>query len=314
MRRSGDLPDVLYCVNRESAEGAGEDSWCYEALNGSTLIGVFDGSGGIGSRRYENFSGNTGAYIAARAVSGAAQEWFIRGRKDGLRKSVDDALAVCKKYADKDIGLKGTMKKDFPTTLAMMTAERTPECINARCYWAGDSRCYLYDRTGLHQLTQDDVDSEDPMANLSDDGVLLNVVNASIPFSIHEKKLSADTPCLLIAATDGCFGYLPSPMHFEYLILEALMQADSISDWKTNIDDALHRCAGDDYSMCVAGFGYDSFDELKANCREHRDFLYQNYISSKSDLKILWEAYRNNYMKYCGEQENHERDKKYQRI
>ncbi len=40
------------------------------------LVGVFDGCGGIGSRRYEILNSKTGAYIASRIVGECVAEWF----------------------------------------------------------------------------------------------------------------------------------------------------------------------------------------------------------------------------------------------
>ena len=290
-------PDILFFVAAPAIPNAGEDSWYHAVRDGTALVGVFDGSGGIGGRKYENYSGKSGAYVVSRAVAGAVAEWFRAGCAAPLREYVDLALDVCKRFADPEIGLKGSMRKDFPTTLAMMTASPLDGCVDVRCWWAGDSRCYLMDGNGLHQITKDDVNTSDPMANLTDDGVLTNVVNASVPFVIREKSVKEKTPCLLISATDGCFGYLPSPMHFELMLLDALMRADSVAAWKENIDLVLRGCAGDDYSMCVAGYGFSSFGDLQGFFSGRSAWLFAELREkSRTELQTVWESYKTEYM------------------
>lgn len=40
------------------------------------MIGVFDGCGGLGSRRFKDHENHTAAYIAARVAGKATLEWF----------------------------------------------------------------------------------------------------------------------------------------------------------------------------------------------------------------------------------------------
>lgn len=291
-------PDTLFSISREAVDLAGEDSWCYSSIGTSTLIGVFDGSGGSGGRKYDNYSGKSGAYVVSRAVSGAALEWFHSQRPAILREYIDQALSVCKKYADPEIKLKGSIRKDFPTTLAMMTIDDSNEMLDIFCYWAGDSRCYLLDSEGLHQITKDDVNTADPMENLTEDGVLTNVINASTGFQIHERAFQVSKPSIVLCATDGCFGYLPSPMHFEFMLLDSLHRAASISGWKEKIDNTLQGRAGDDYSMCVAGYGFDSFSDIKAFFEARRQLVEAQYITRNTELIDSWDDYKGNYLWY----------------
>ena len=55
------------------------------------VAAVFDGCGGIGSRKYPRFMDHTGAYMASRAASGALHDWFHEtdggsGARSGARK------------------------------------------------------------------------------------------------------------------------------------------------------------------------------------------------------------------------------------
>ena len=293
-------PDILFCVAREAVPSHGEDSWYYATDYEKTIIGVFDGSGGIGAQQYSCYKNNTGAYMASRAVAGGVQSWFESSGEVSLDTAVNEALATCVRHAGTESGikLKGSLRKDFPTTMALLSIKDNSGMLYADCYWAGDSRCYILDSAGLHQLSIDDVGSKDAMANLSDDGAMKNVINASVPFSIHMKQYEFSEPCLLVSATDGCFGYLPSPMHFEHMILHTLISSDSIQQWKAKIDKALHKCAGDDYTICITGYGFTTFSEVKNFCSNRHAELCEKYIGNDQNLQELWLEYKPVYESY----------------
>ena len=50
--------------------------------------------------------------------------------------------------------------------------------------------------------------------------------------NINVKKIRIEHPCIIMAATDGCFGYLKSPMEFEKLLLDTLLAGESIVQWQ----------------------------------------------------------------------------------
>ena len=59
---------TYFSISGEMIPQNGEDSYLYSFNENKGLVGVFDGCGGIGSRRYEILNGKTGAYIASRIV------------------------------------------------------------------------------------------------------------------------------------------------------------------------------------------------------------------------------------------------------
>ena len=94
----------------------------------------------------------------------------------------------------------------------------------SRCCGPGTPGSTLVDSAGAHQLTRDDIrDHGDAMTNLRADSVdqQRHVRRHRLSWSIT-LGLSLRAPFLLVAATDGCFGYLPSPMHFEHMLLTDL--------------------------------------------------------------------------------------------
>ena len=62
------------------------------------------------------------------------------------------------------------------------------------------------------------------MANLRQDSVVSNAMSADTDFHVNHRKVELRAPFLVAGATDGCFGYLRSPMHFEHLVLSRQQQ------------------------------------------------------------------------------------------
>ena len=289
---------AIFAVNGEMVKDNGEDSFYYGVDANRTIVAAFDGCGGIGSRRYGNFSGKTGAYVASRAVCGGVKAWFEARDDQPVKAYIERALKVCGKYADKEGRLMGSLGKSFPTTAAIIETVGNTDAVVSKCYWAGDSRCYMLDDLGLHQLSLDDIDGEDAFSNISGDGVLTNVINASTGFEIHEKRLCFKRPCVLIAASDGCFGYLNSPLDFEYMLLDTLMKASSPGDWKKKLDTEIRGYTGDDYTLCVAVYAQDSFQKFKKSMGNRYENLYREYIATDESAEDKWSRYKNAYSMY----------------
>ncbi len=289
---------AIFSVNGEMVANNGEDSFYYGVDQTRAIVAAFDGCGGIGSRRYANFSGKTGAYVASRAVCGGVKNWFEAKSQDTIKSYMERALKVCSKHADKEGRLMGSLGKSFPTTAAIIESEGNADKVTCKCYWAGDSRCYMLDEMGLHQLSLDDIDGEDAFSNISGDGVLTNVINASTGFEIHEKRLVFKKPCILIAASDGCFGYLNSPMEFEYMLLDTLMRSASPGVWKQTLDSEIRSYTGDDYTLCVSVYAQDNFQKLKKSLEKRHGAVYREYIAAEGNSEDKWNKYKDAYSMY----------------
>ena len=289
----------IFSVADEMKPGNGEDCHYYESTDDSFIIAAFDGLGGAGSRKYENYSGKTGAYVASRAICGAVKSWFCNDNTpQNLSAYLHQALSICEKYADKTGRIMGSLGKSFPTTVAMLTAGIAKNQLDVTCYWAGDSRCYMLDSEGLHQLTEDDLNDEDAMSNLTSDGIMTNVVSASSGFDIHIKNFSVSNPCILFSSTDGCFGYLHSPMEFEYILTNSLIKSRSIYEWKLLLDSIFQEIAGDDYTLCVAICGFKDFSSIQKYFKNRNSLVYNKYINTNTDPNILWQEYKSDYSVY----------------
>ena len=166
--------------------------------------------------------------------------------------------------------------------------------------WAGDSRVYLLDGAGLAQLTEDDTGGLDAMQRQSQDKAPTNVIRLNGDFSIHTARLTVNRPCLLFAATGGCFGQLSTPMEFEYLLLSTLQNAPNAESWEKNLAESIGKGAEDDYSLCGIALNAGNFDELKRQLAGRTSQLYRTYIrgldACTAEEKLqLWEHYKAHY-------------------
>lgn len=305
--------------NHGRKENGGEDSDPFIIVsknNNWGAIGVFDGMGGSGSaiRTMSDGEKHTDAYIASRLVRDTTLNYVINNKKCGVDFDTK-ALSYAIKH-DLDVKkeelnivpskLKSTMMKILPTTMAMMSWDIRKTGIEIYSYWAGDSRNYILFRGGLCQVSKDHArNGGDAMYNLHNDPPMSNCISQSEPFYISKLSFVSNEPIILISCTDGCFGYLPSPMHFEKLLLDTLYISNNEKEWANNIDDALLCVSGDDYSIAITMIGL-SFNEWKKHMRSRYKYLIDkfikpydicdaniNFISTK--MYAIWNSYKIGY-------------------
>lgn len=159
--------------------------------------------------------------------------------------------------------------------------------------------------------------------NLTEDGVLTNMITLSRDFMIHTGHITMDRPGFIFAATDGCFGYLSTPMEFEYLLLETMLSSDCVSSdssgvsaqwmdrlakkvrlgWQEKLCEVIGKIAGDDYTISGYAIGFNSFEEMKKAFIGRANTLYSQFISgleekSYDDKFTLWQQYKDNYHRF----------------
>ena len=247
------------------------------------LVGVFDGMGGAGGTVYETPEGRrTGAYLASRLARDVVEQrmvellepdWHLNGKTAArdLQRSVQQALKQrLQQLNPAPSGLRSRLIRALPTTMALVALQRSqPGGPNwaGHVFWAGDSRAYVFQPGGARQLTTDDLrDPGDALANLRRDSVVSNAMSADTQFHINYRRVELRAPFLVICATDGCFGYVRTPMHFEYMVLSRLVEARNTEAWSSALQAEIAAITGDDAAMSTLGVGaeFKEFQNLFA--------------------------------------------------
>ena len=328
-------PRLSFGFNLGKIAGQGEDSDPIVRHGRELgLVAVFDGMGGAGGTVYETADGpRTGAYLASRLARDVVEhrmvalldpEWNLNGEAaaQDLQRSVRSALrARLEELKAPASGLRSRLLRALPTTMALGALQRhEPGGDRWTCHllWAGDSRVYVFrPGSGAQQLTVDDIrDRGDAMANLREDSVVSNAMSADTDFVVHHRQVELTAPFLMVAATDGCFGYVPSPMHFEHLVLAALRDAPDTDSWSAAVQAAVSAVTGDDAAMAVLGVGadHDGFrtlfakrtaeleqrwitplDDLDTELREQERKLEELRLARRQRQAQLWAAYKSGY-------------------
>lgn len=294
-------------VYSEKVPNRGEDSKPLSKYNDNSkrgLIGVFDGLGGAGSAVYEEKDkcAHTGAYRASRLAKKTVEEYFelrlgAESTENQEAINLEELEAKLEEEFKRTAGaldknpskLKSDLIKRFPTTMAAIYLwENTENADEFKCspIWAGDSRCYVLDTSdGLHQLTEDDlVSNGDAFENLLNDSRLSNFINADVDFDLRSRTFCIKLPCVFLVATDGCFGYLTTPMHFEFLLLRTLQDSQGKKEWEEMLKREFDSIAGDDASMALMAIGWRDFDEFKRAFKGRLDIIRGDYISQLDEI------------------------------
>jgi hypothetical protein len=183
----------------------------------------------------------------------------------------------------------------------------------------------LRPETGAHQLTRDDLrDQGDAMVNLRQDSVVSNAMSADTDFVVHHYKLELTAPFVAVAATDGCFGYVRTPLHFEYLLLTALAESTDTESWSRALQRRITEVTGDDAAMAVLGVGADHeefqrlfaartsdleqrcivpLDDLASDVRRAEDAAAAARRRQAELQTALWSEYKREYERYLAGKE-----------
>jgi len=297
------MPSVSFKFCTAKVAGEGEDADPILRVGPNLgLLGVFDGMGGAGGRVYDTPDGrHTGAYIASRFARNVVErlmlelikpEWNLDGPATAAELQRVLASSLAARLADlkaPETTLRSKLVKALPTTMTLAVLQRTdPTAGRYAChlFWAGDSRAYAADpEAGLMQLTTDDLRSGgDAMRNLTDDAAMSNAISADTDFHVNHRQVELQAPFLLLCATDGCFAYVRSPMHFEQLLLSTLGAARDVSDWQRALEAAVTAITGDDAALALLGLGTD-LTGCKRLFEDRAAELQRRYIDPLDDVE-----------------------------
>jgi hypothetical protein len=333
-------PTVSFGFNLGKVPGEGEDADpILRDGRDLGLVAVFDGMGGAGGTEYDTPEGSrTGAYLASRLARDVVEqrmlevlkpEWNLDGpaTAEELRCAVKEALVErLQELSPPPSGLRSRLLRALPTTMALVALQRT-EPVGPRwaahVLWAGDSRAYVFvPGGGACQLTTDELrDQGDAMANLRQDSVVGNAMSADDDFHVNHREVELTAPFIVVAATDGCFGYVRSPMHFEHLVLRTLQASCDAASWSAALQAEITAITGDDAAMSTLGVGAE-LDEFKMLFEARTAELEERFTSPLDTLddevdraerglealrrrreeraSDLWGAYKPHYERYLG--------------
>jgi hypothetical protein len=335
---------LSFGFNLQKVPGQGEDSDPIVRHGRELgLVAVFDGMGGAGGTVYETPDGpRTGAYLASRVARDVAEERMLalldpEWNLDGPAAARDLTRNVKRALADKltklnppTSGLRSRLLRALPTTMALLALQRREPRRGrwaGHLFWTGDSRVYVFEpETGAHQLTRDDLrDPGDAMVNLRQDSVVSNAMSADTDFVVHHHQVDLTAPFLAMAATDGCFGYVRTPIHFEHLVSAALRDSTDTGSWSRLLQQRITAITGDDAAMAVLGVGADHAEfqasfakrtaEIEQRCVVPLDQLEAEVTRAEqavaearrrhADVQTsLWAAYKPEYERYLGREED----------
>ena len=337
-------------VNHEHREGFGEDAepMLVPVTSAVGLCAVFDGLGGAGAETVETITGpRTGAWLASRVArdavlsrtdllgitqAGPGPEYPDGGpyvERPPSMPRPDFASEVHRVLRSRLLDeaartgaghsrVKSKLIKTLPTTMAVAWFDVDAHELAA--VWAGDSRVYLLTPgDGLQQVSTDDLKTgADAMENLIQDSPMSNCLSADTDFVIHERRVPLPADAVVFAATDGCFGYVPTPMHFEWILLSTLNAADSWEDWRGRLLASIEAVTADDATLAGVVLGWQEWEF--ESCRaafQPRHVWCQRRVAGYDDLRVrvttlqqqletaktdlvdgglrLWEEYRVNY-------------------
>lgn len=307
------LNHVMY-INKAAIGGQCEDAYAFNVQNDYGIISVFDGCGGLGAKKYANCGNRTAAYIAARIAASTVLNWFetkMTNDQSGLYASTQQIASSLKDSLDKNFlrakqsldveetKLSGSLIRSFPTTASIVLIDsKKGNELKCTFLWAGDSRGFILQPDGLKQCTTDDLRiEEDAFENLYADSPLSNMVNGDGKYRINRQRITCSTPAIVFTATDGTFGYLPSPMHCEWMIVRTLCDARSFIDWQTKLRDEISSVTGDDSTLVMAVYGWESFSDLQISFKE-RECALKGQLDQEpevEELRELWQSYKQGY-------------------
>lgn len=247
-----------------------------EPIAQDTHLIICDGLGGDGSSNHfvngQSTEIKKSAYLGSRKLSEICDAFYSENYDGLLCENTIANLVFNLKYTIKrefDQYLALNPKVDsstgggvFPTTLASAVFKELEDGIETTIIWAGDSRVYIFDlEKGLQQISKDDVIGEFD-ACFGKDCRMGNCVSQDQEFKLNYATYKLPKQCVLFVCSDGCFDFMPSPIHFELEIMRALFSTQNLSESFEKTIRAMK--AGDDCTIagCIFNISTSELQEF----------------------------------------------------
>ena len=293
----------------ELLKNHGEDA---EPVLGENIAAVFDGVGGRGGFQHKN-KDRSSAYLGSRIFAAGFKTFFCRpGLIENLYRELSESPEkenVLKKYGDqlsiilsastvsymKKMEItdkerpKGKFFKMLPSTMSAAVFQENENTVEIVAVWAGDSRSFVLQESGLKQISTDDelLAEGEEVRNYWDflnkgDMPMSNFLNASDPFHVNLRYITVEKPCIVFTGTDGTFGYVESanPLNLEKMWLDFLIAADSLDDFCEKMRQHYEAARRDDCTLTVNTFGFDEYSQVKEFAVKRRELFEAEYIAA----------------------------------
>lgn len=292
----------------------GEDAYSFDCTRRDLhALAVFDGCGGSGAWKYPEFKNLSGAFVAAQTIAKQFLDWY-----SGLSSnSVEDVGALANSFYEctqqtltniknscKPMGVSGSLVKSFPCTASCaIISKYDKNSLLLSALNVGDSRVYfLTPSNGLVQFTKDDSrGNPDPLDSLRDNAPLSNLLNADKPYKVRTTQEVVSLPCAFVCATDGVFGFVRSPMDFELMLIESIMQAQSIKEFEDTFQQKIVKLTGDDSTCLIAFYGWGSYECIKKSFQKRYSYILKmidsidavvDPIDQENLIQRYWKKYK----------------------
>ena len=123
-------------------------------------------------------------------------------------------------------------------------------------------------------------------------------------YTLHRRRMTLTRPAVVFAATDGVFGYIRTPMEFEWLLLRVLCDADTPAAFSARLQEILSEVAGDDFTLALSSFFFGDYDALRGAFSARVQALERDYVRplhaqrTEALQSELWARYRVGYERY----------------
>lgn len=289
---------------------------------------VCDGLGGSGYTKHmvmeadsEQPRKRTSAYLGSRIVSDCVNA-FYQEKLEELEASIEDASnleqlmntlkdqlvdTISKNIEHYKVTLpRSTTTKIFPTTLASASYFPCGDKLLIVSVWAGDSRIYILTPSkGLQLLSLDDADHA---ADSMNSGTSMNNCICVGKFHLNYSVYTLAEPGIIFCCSDGCFDYLRSPLHMEWLLLSSILSAPSENESEMtgtllaeSIRDGMYQSIRDDTTMAGICFRLPSMADIQEAFRLRLDEFNDTALKMNEHIKkkIELQDRRDNAQKIC---------------
>lgn len=167
----------------------------------------------------------------------------------------------------------------LPTTLNFALYKETSDNkVDVYCFWAGDSRAYMWDKDGLHRLTKDHEKNE----------AMTNLVSLSKDFFLETAYFQFEKPCVLFNMSDGVYksAAFKTPLHMEASLLKIFSECVSLEKAGEKLKKYFEEIGNhdDSGSMAVKTLGYKNYQAFKRAVDIRRLFIKDNFIKALPDI------------------------------